>query len=254
MIDSVLSQTFSDFEIVIVNDGSTDDTRQILDGIQHDKITIIHSEHSGPSHARNTAIKNAKADIIFNLDADDRIANDLLEKGFKAMTELPNTGIAYSDCRYFGARSGIMKNGTYSIKGMLEENRIISAAFFRKTDWEQVGGYSDNLKYGLEDWDFWLSIIELGRDVVKIPGTTIYYRTYKSRQESRSGRRKADRQKSENALYTIFSRHKELYSRYPSLYSRFSKFEPESSKEGRLIFWLRNILFGFKQRCGYLIR
>lgn len=254
MIDSVLCQTFRDFEIIIVNDGSTDNSKEILDGIKHERIVVIHTDHKGPSDARNTAINHSKAGIIFNLDADDKIADDLLEKGYQQMSLHSNAGIVYSDCSYFGARNGILKKGAYSLKGMLTENKIISAAFFRKADWEMTGGYSESFNYGLEDWDLWLSIIELGRDIIKVPDSMVYYRVSRKMSESRSGRRKTDRTKSENALYTIFSRHKELYSRYPSLYRRFSKFEPESSKEVPLIFWLRNILFGFKQRCGYLIR
>jgi glycosyltransferase involved in cell wall biosynthesis len=254
MLDSVFNQTFRDFEIVIVNDGSTDDSKQILDAVRNERIRIIHTGHLGPSRARNTAVKNSRADIIFNLDADDKIANDLLEKGYQAMMTNRNAGIVYSDCSYFGARTGIMKAGKYSLKGMLEENKIISAAFFRKTDWEKTGGYSECFSYGLEDWDFWLSIIELGREVIKVEESMVYYRKYKSMSESRSGRRKADREKSENALSEIFARHKKLYSLYPALYSRFSKIEAGRKKEGPLELWWKNKFFGFKQKYHYLIR
>jgi len=254
MIDSVLCQTFRDFEIVIVNDGSTDNSKQILDNISHRKIRIIHTEHLGPSHARNIAVKNARAEIIFNLDADDKISNDLLEKGYNIMSAYSNAGIAYSDCTYFGARNGIVNTGVFSLEGMLTENKIISAAFFRKTDWEKTGGYSDAFPYGLEDWDLWLSIIEQGRDVIKIPDSMVYYRKYKAMTECRSGRRKSDRKKSEEALYAIFSRHRELYARYPSLYRKFTKIETYSNNEGPAVFWWKNKLFGVKQRFGYLVR
>ena len=83
MIESVIQQTFEDYEIIIVNDGSTDDTAEILKNITHEKVKIIHTENHGPADARNTAIKHARAPLIMNLDADDKIAPGLLEKAYK---------------------------------------------------------------------------------------------------------------------------------------------------------------------------
>ena len=101
------------------------------------------------------------------------------------------------------------------------ENRITSLALFRKEDWLAVGGYSGELIYGLEDWDFWLMIIELGREVVKIPETLVYYRTYENLTESRSGRRKTDRLKILESQVILFHRHQKLYSGYPEAWSTF---------------------------------
>lgn len=251
MIDSVLNQTFQDFEIIIVNDGSTDNTKEILDKIQHEKIRIIHSEHRGPSHARNLAISNAKADVIFNLDADDKISGDLLEKGFDVLLKSNNVGIVYTECKYFGARSGKFRVGSYSLERMLVSNRIVSAAFLRKSDWEKCGGYSEVFAYGLEDWDLWLSIIEQGREVVKIPDSCFYYRIYPKPCESRSGKRNSDRSKALNSVLLVYKRHYKLYSGYPTIMERFLQYEIE--KNSALKKRIRNMIFPLRYKFACLV-
>jgi len=254
MIESVLNQTFQKLELIIVNDGSTDNTRQILDEIKHEKIVVLHTEHLGPSHARNTAIKNARAQIILNLDADDKIAFDLLEKGYNVLSEDHNIGIVYTNCRYFGTKTGNMRNGVYSIKGMLSGNKIVSAAFFRKEDWEKTGGYSERFIYGLEDWDLWLSIIELGRKVIKIPDSMVYYRTYNKMAGSRSGSRKSDRMMAEYSNALIFERHRELYYQFPDLFKKYSNNTSRTLSESFIERLYRNFIFLIKQRVSFLIR
>jgi len=246
MIESVLSQTFDEYEIIIVNDGSTDNTEQILKNIDNERVKIIHTENHGPSHARNTAISHARASIIMNLDADDKIAPVLLEKAYKIFSSRENIGIVYSDAEFFGTRTGKFKLADYSLKKMLFENRIISQAFFRKEDWEKVGGYSTELVHDLEDWDFWLLIIELGREVVKIPENLVYYRTYRNPHDSRSGRRKQDRLKTLESLATIFRRHKDLYSACPRAWEHFSKIEKNFKHENPLMRLLKTIAYNLK--------
>lgn len=242
MLESVLSQTFQDFEIIIVNDGSTDNTAEILQKIRHEKVRIIHTENRGLSEARNTAIKEARALIIMNLDADDKIAPELLEKAYKLFYGRPNVGIVYCDVECFGAKSGKFKIGEYSLKTMLYDNRIISNSFFRKEDWNSVGGYSNELIYGLEDWDFWLMIIELGREVVKVPEKLVYYRTYKDLSECRSGRRKLDRMKILESMVIISHRHEKLISAFPGALRKFSKLEKRFRNENNIVRLVKNRL------------
>ncbi len=147
MLASVLAQSFQDYEVIIVNDGSNDDTEDILKKITHEKVRIIHTRNNGPAFARNLAIENARAPIIMNLDSDDKIAPDLLEKAYKVFCVDPEAGIVYSDAECFGAKTGKYEIGEYTFESMLFDNRIISQAFFRKKDWESVGGYSDELIY-----------------------------------------------------------------------------------------------------------
>lgn len=251
MLESVYKQTFEDYEIIIVNDGSTDNTAEILQSITHEKVKIIHTENHGPAEARNTAIKHARAPIIMNLDADDKIASDLLEKAYKTFRSGPNIGIVYSDTEFFGAKSGNFDIAEYSLETMLFDNRIISMAFFKKEDWGLVGGYSGELMYGLEDWDFWLLIIELGRKVVKIPEKLVYYRTYENFADCRSGRRKTDRRKMLESLINIFHRHEKLYSTCPKAWKYFSKLEKKFKDECFLVRLWKNCYYKLKQKYYY---
>lgn len=222
MLASLWDQTFSNFEVIIVNDGSTDDTAKILNSLTHRKLTVLHTPHYGPAHARNLAIKHSKGSIILNLDADDKIAPTFIEKCVAILDERPNVGIVYSDVELFGAQSGPFMIGDYSLEAMLFANCIVANACFRKADWAKTQGYSEQMDDGYEDFDFWLSIIELGRDVVKIEEPLVYYRTYPSPQESRSGRRKKDPYRVERVRVQAFERHQQLYQKSPRVYQYFS--------------------------------
>lgn len=91
---------------------------------------------------------------------------------------------------------------------MLLNNIIFVTAFFRKDDWIKVGGFDEDMKYGIEDYDFWLSILELKRDVYRIPEILFYYRI---RNNSRSRKFEKDNLQIQEMYKIIHSRHKSLY-------------------------------------------
>ena len=88
-IDSVLSQSFSDFELILVDDGSPDSCGEICDDykIKDNRIKVIHKENGGLAGARRSGIKIAQGDYVFNLDSDDLIENDTLECAYKIIRE-----------------------------------------------------------------------------------------------------------------------------------------------------------------------
>lgn len=176
-VDSVLNQTFQDFEIIIVNDGSTDEfTQNLLKEYNRPKTKVIHTSNQGLPSARNNGIREAQGEYILPLDADDKIGETYLEKAVKILDEDQDIGIVYCEAEFFGAISGKWNLKKYKFPDILFQNVIFCSAFFRRNNWEDLGGYKTNMKYGWEDFDFWLSIIELGKKVFQIPEVLFFYR------------------------------------------------------------------------------
>lgn len=177
-VDSVLAQTFTDLEIVIVNDGSTDEaTNLLLSGYERAKTRVLHTPNCGLGQARNNGIKAASGEYIMPLDADDRIGPTYVEKAVGVLDAHANTGIVYCEAEFFGDRTGPWYLPPYNFPDILLGNAIFATAMFRRSDWESGAGYCAELAVW-EDYDFWLSIIERGRDVYRIPEVLFFYRQH----------------------------------------------------------------------------
>lgn len=150
------------------------------------KNRILYSNIQGPAALRNLGVRAANSEIILPIDADDLISQDYVEKIMDIFTDpfKSEIGIVYGQAEFFGNASGIWELPDFKIESMVLENMIYSCAAFRKTDWEAVGGYDEQLIYGQEDWDFWLKILGIQRKVFRIKGGTTFY--YRIRTGSRS--------------------------------------------------------------------
>jgi len=180
-VNSVLAQTFSDIEIIIVNDGSTDAfTNNLLATYDKPKTTVITTDNQGLAAARNTGIHSSSGTYILPLDADDKIGPEYAEEAVKILDEQPDVGIVYCNAEFFGEVSGKWELPEFSFQQMLLGNHIFCSAFFRREDYDQTPGYNPNMQYGWEDWDFWLSILELNKKAHKINRTLFYYRKRKA--------------------------------------------------------------------------
>ncbi len=180
-VDSVLNQTFADFEIVIVDDGSDDpETKNLLAQLDRPKTKVIHTENAGLASARNNGIRASAGEYILPLDADDKIGKEYLEEAVPILDRNAGIGVVYCQAAYFGERDGLVDLPVFSMERILKKNIIFCSALFRKKHWEQVGGYNENMVYGLEDWDFWLSLLEMGLKVHRIPKTLFFYRIRKA--------------------------------------------------------------------------
>jgi len=178
-VDSVLAQTFDDFEIVVVDDGSSDPgTCELLDTFQRPRTRVLRTENRGVASARNTGIRSAKGRYILPLDADDLIAPSYLEKAVAIMEADAAVGIVYCEHEMFGAHTGSPGLAEYDPATLLCANQIHAGALFRSSDWQRVGGYDPGFIYGWEDWDFWISLSELNKEVTKIPEILYYYRIH----------------------------------------------------------------------------
>ena len=176
-LNSVAAQTFQDFEIIVVNDGSTDKASiRILENLDREKVRVIHQENMGLAGARNTGIEHGRGEYVLPLDADDRIEPDYLEQAVRILDSMPKVGIVYCRAQLFGAVETEWQLPDYSLQEMLKDNLIFCSALFRRSDWQVVGGYDTGMVYGWEDYDFWLSLIERGREVYRLPEILFCYR------------------------------------------------------------------------------
>lgn len=180
-INSALRQTFKDIEIVCVNDGSTDNSVEIIKSFENkykNFIFLNNKENRGVIYSRNFAIKNCNGTYILPLDADDIIEPTYVEKAVKILDNNPNIGIVYCKAKIFGNYDKYWNLKPFNKSDILYENCIFCSALFRKSDFLKIGGYNNNMKYGCEDYDLWLSFIEQGLEVFQINEILFSYRQY----------------------------------------------------------------------------
>lgn len=205
-VDSVLAQTYPRYEVIIVNDGSTDHkTNELLGAFDKPKTRVIRTANRGLGAARNTGISASSGEYILPLDADDKIGPTYMEKAIPILEARADVGIVYCEAEYFGEMQGRWDLPDYRFPEILFGNMIFCSSFFRKSDWGRTGGYIPRLA-GMEDHDFWLSLLELGRQVVRIPEVLFYYRKRAGSMISfLHGERLLE------AYVTLYRRHKDLY-------------------------------------------
>lgn len=215
-INSVLNQTYSDIELIIIDDGSDDHlTIEILKNIDNPRISVLRVKHFGPANARNFGIENAKGKYILPVDADDKIDPSYVEKALKILDESEEVGAVYCQADLFGKKSGRWHLPDFSLEHMLLDNIVFVTAMFRKEDWEKVGGFSTDMKHGMEDYDFWLSMLELGKSIFQIPEILFHYRI---KEISRTTNFTRSKENVKETYKLIYLRHKNLYSKNMDIY------------------------------------
>lgn len=170
-VDSVLCQTFHDFELIVVDDGSTDRTAEILKRYG-ERLTYIYQPNSERSAARNTGIRHAKGEYLAFLDADDFWLPQKLERQVQVFDLAPEVGLVYgwaynvdeSGKKVDKGNDGILRRfdaGTNVFESLLFENVVgiggCSTVMIRADSVRQVGAFDESLVY-IEDWDLWIRI------------------------------------------------------------------------------------------------
>ncbi len=180
-VKSVTEQVFQDFEIIIVNDGSTDNTDEIAETLiqkyPDNIIRIIKQKNMGVSAARNAGIKASSGKYILPLDADDMLHPDMLLRTTDLLNSYPEVGIAYTDVQKFGKLEEYWQSWDWDLDRLCFQNILPYCSLYRREVWEVVGGYKERIIFGYEDWDFWLSCAEKGIKGKRIPENLLIYRT-----------------------------------------------------------------------------
>lgn len=209
-LDSVLKQDYQNWECIIIDDGSTDNTKEITQKYCNEdkRFKYIKQKNQGPSVARNRGITISNGEFILPLDSDDLISNNYIKEAVDVFLEKPETKLVYCQAELFGESSGKWQLQEYSYDKLLFENMIFCTAMYRKSDFEKTDGYNPNMDKGWEDWDFWLSLIKRDDLVFMIPKVLFYYRIKKKSRNSNFGE---NNKKTKETYSQIFLNHKDLY-------------------------------------------
>lgn len=210
-LQSVLSQTIDNWECIIVNDGSTDDTEQIIRAtVANDRrFKYVYQPNEGVSAARNKAILHSSGKYLLPLDGDDLLEPDYARQAIEILEKHPEYGLVYADAYLFGERQGKWDIPPFEWKSFLHTNSIFCSAVCLRSDVNQTKGYDTSLKHGLEDWEFWIRLLDFTqKKVYKLSTIGLRYRMHLS---SRNTDLRNNEQQMQQSLSYIYDKHANLY-------------------------------------------
>ncbi|TYA71415.1 glycosyltransferase family A protein [Seonamhaeicola marinus] len=230
-IDSVINQTYSNKEIIIVDDGSNAETKLVLKKLESKINQLITQENKGQSTARNIGIEEAKGVYILVLDSDDYFEPTFCEKAVNTFLDYSRVKLVtcYSNLIYENKRKGVFKPSGGTLKDVLKKNVAMGSAMFKKSDWSYVEGYDEMMRRGFEDWEFYIRLLARGGEAFVLKESLFNYRKRQNSTTSKANRNKYD------LLTYIYIKHKELYIEHfegfvKHLLSRIEREEHEKTK------------------------
>ncbi|MDD2243690.1 MAG: glycosyltransferase family A protein [Dysgonamonadaceae bacterium] len=208
-VKSVLNSSYKSIEIILMDDGSTDKTGEIADSLTKTYLNIssYHQVNKGVSAARNEAIKLSSGKYILPLDADDLISIDYIEKAVTVLENNPDVKVVYGCAQFFGDKFGKWQLPDYDINLLARRNIIYVSGVYRRNDYDNTSGYCEEIA-GLEDWDFWISMLKTGGKVSYIDTECFYYRI------TQDSKRSKDSKKKKQIIDMLNVRHKEFFKNH----------------------------------------
>ncbi len=176
---SVFEQTFSSWEVIVVDDGSDDPaTVATVDGLELPRLRVVRQDNRGLPGARNAGMAVARGKYLVPLDADDELTPTFLEELVPALESAPQA--AYSHCwaEYFGALEGVFASRPFNPYQLLLSDSVIGCVVLRKAAWQAAGGYDETMVAGAEDWELWVRLLGLGWGQVEVRKPLFRYRRH----------------------------------------------------------------------------
>ena len=176
---SLLSQSYRDFAVAVVDDGSTDGSGAIVERIARENpqipIALTTQANSGQRVAQITAIASTDSEMIFPLDADDQLTASALAELVAALDRTPRAAFAYCDIQWFGTKNWLIRSEPWDVERIKAMNYVCGNSLIRREAYDAVGGYRPE-EAGLADWGLWLSMAEAGMCGVHVPRPLFRYR------------------------------------------------------------------------------
>jgi glycosyltransferase involved in cell wall biosynthesis len=210
-IASVAAQTLQDFEIVVVDDGSTElQTVETLNEYARSGVTVLRTENRGLPAARNHAARHAAGEFFCALDADDRLAPEWFARAVAVLDERPGVAFVSHWLETFGDERWTWMPQRCDLSALLARNSVNGAAVVRRDAFEAVHGYDEAMREGCEDWDLWLRLVEQGFSGFIIPEVLFYYR----RRAGSMSRVMLDPDAYRRPLEVLVDKHADAYGRH----------------------------------------
>ena len=203
-VDSIRSQTYPVHEIIVVSDGSPDNTVEVCKELG---VKCIEKENGGLSSARNAGIKEMTGTHYMTLDADDKLVPGAIEEHVKLITD--DKTVAQCALMEFGERHVInLPNPKTSLERVMQANTMYCNCLFPKKAWEEVGGYdeSETMRAGYEDWEFNIRVLKAGYKVNTSDFIALRYRVHENQMTQSTAH--PQRQK---LYHYIYDKHREMY-------------------------------------------
>lgn len=235
-IQSVLKSDYKAIEIIIVNDGSTDTSLDLAKKLssQNSRIQVLDQRNAGVAAARNHGITAAKGKYILPLDGDDLISENYIAEAVQVLDSNSAVKVVYCKAVKFndsGEKPWKLK--PFGRHQLAKDNMIFVAALFHKKDWASVGGFSEDMKMGREDWEFWIKMLKNEGEVVQLPFVGFHYRLTPSSKRKKTG---TNQKKRERIAY-LNSKHPEFFERELNGPLRFQR--TWSKPYNTLLKWLK---------------
>jgi glycosyltransferase involved in cell wall biosynthesis len=171
-IASAVGQTYKNFEVIVVNDGSTDDSYDVAKGWG---IKVVNQSNKGLSGARNAGVLNSDGDLLLMLDADDWVEKDYLEKTIPLMGE--GVAVVTTGTAPFGhCTESLWDVGSPTLGSLMQNNGLVYCSLMRRTAFLETGGYNPRMTWGYEDWNLWIDITKRGWKIATIREPLFHYR------------------------------------------------------------------------------
>lgn len=250
-LNSVLNQSHTQWECIIVNDGSTDQSESTARACckKDSRFKYLSKLNAGLPSARNEGIAQAIGEFILPLDADDLIHKNYLQEALHTFNNNKNLSLVYCKAQKFGTESGLWELKEYDYKNLLICNSIFCSAIYRKTDWCRIGGYDETFKEGFEDWDFWIRLLNSKSLVYQIPEILFFYRI-----KELSMYKNMKVVDIESAKWKIFQKNQDKYQEYfKSPSSILEESKGLKCEKERLEDHIKNILFSNSYRFGNML-
>jgi len=245
-LHSVLSQSYSNIELIIVDDASSDDSRNSArswleqNGASFTHVKLLsHLNNRGLAQARNTGFEHTTNEHVFVLDADNEIYPDAIAKLMSACISA-NAEVAYSFIEKFGDITGV-QGDVWNPSRFATGNYVDAMALIKRSAWKKAGGYSQPSEIqGWEDYDLWCKFVELGFRGIFVPEILCRYRVHDSSMLTTT------------TMPNLGQLEFDMTKRHPWLRLGVSRTFPE--KVGSRIWRFRILAASFNKRFGFMPR